>query len=193
MSMLEATATVPLVSALGWALVHFVWQGTLIAAVLAAVLCGLRRRSADARYVTCCAAMALMALAPVVTFAALLSSFMVARPELLGMRLDLTPVGAALLAAGLSLWLVGPIVTFALTVRRRLPGHRPALAFRGRTGLVLGVTTADGLRRNRGSQSGVVGRGGTRPSRPGSGGSPGGGPEVAEIAGHAGTDCCVAG
>jgi beta-lactamase regulating signal transducer with metallopeptidase domain len=72
MSMLEATATVPLVSALGWALVHFVWQGTLIAAVLAAVLCGLRRRSADARYVTCCAAMALMALAPVVTFAALL-------------------------------------------------------------------------------------------------------------------------
>lgn len=69
------------------------------------------------------------------TFAALLISFLGERPELLGMRLDLTPVGATLLAAALSLWLVGPVVTLALTIRRRLPGRRPELAFRSRTGI----------------------------------------------------------
>jgi beta-lactamase regulating signal transducer with metallopeptidase domain len=58
-------------TALGWALVHFIWQGTLVAAVLAVALYGLRRRSANARYVACCVGMAVMMLAPAATFAAL--------------------------------------------------------------------------------------------------------------------------
>jgi beta-lactamase regulating signal transducer with metallopeptidase domain len=72
MSVLDSIASGPLVTALGWALVHFIWQGTLVAVALAAALYLLRRRAANARYAACCAAMLLMVLAPVVTFLALL-------------------------------------------------------------------------------------------------------------------------
>lgn len=79
------------------------------------------------------------------TFAALLVSLLVDRPALLGLRLNLTPVGATLLAALISLWLVGPVVTAALMALRKLPGERPALAFRSRNGLVdLGIALAAG-------------------------------------------------
>jgi hypothetical protein len=51
---------------LGWTLLHFLWQGTAIAA-LAAVLMTLCRR-ASARYVLAVGALALMLAAPVATF-----------------------------------------------------------------------------------------------------------------------------
>ena len=52
--------------ALGWALVHFLWQGTALAA-LAAVLMATIRRSA-ARYLIGVITLGLMLLAPVATF-----------------------------------------------------------------------------------------------------------------------------
>ena len=52
--------------ALGWALIHFVWQGAAIAA-LAAALMGFCRRPST-RYVSGVAALALMMAMPVVTF-----------------------------------------------------------------------------------------------------------------------------
>src|SRR5258706_4786769 len=54
--------------ALAWALVHFLWQGAGIA--LAAFVAGalLRRRGPETRYALYCAALALMALAPLATF-----------------------------------------------------------------------------------------------------------------------------
>ncbi|MGD0578685.1 MAG: M56 family metallopeptidase, partial [Bryobacteraceae bacterium] len=51
---------------LAWALVHFLWQGLVIAAILWIALQLLRE--AAARYKACAAALALMALAPVATF-----------------------------------------------------------------------------------------------------------------------------
>src|SRR5215212_3660678 len=54
---------------LGWALVHFVWQGTAVALVLLAALAALRRRSANARYLAAFVAMLTLAVAPVLTFA----------------------------------------------------------------------------------------------------------------------------
>jgi beta-lactamase regulating signal transducer with metallopeptidase domain/biotin carboxyl carrier protein len=57
----------PLWAQLGLTLAHFLWQGAAIAIVLAAVLWLLRRRSANARYVSCGAAMLLMAACPVAT------------------------------------------------------------------------------------------------------------------------------
>jgi beta-lactamase regulating signal transducer with metallopeptidase domain len=59
----------PIVEALGMALLHFVWQGTLIAFVLAVTLRIMRRRPSSERYVVRCAAMMLMAAAPAVTIA----------------------------------------------------------------------------------------------------------------------------
>ncbi len=58
--------------ALGWTLLHFLWQGTALAA-LAAVLMTICRR-ASARYVVAVAALVLMLAAPVATFVLLTSS-----------------------------------------------------------------------------------------------------------------------
>jgi beta-lactamase regulating signal transducer with metallopeptidase domain len=52
---------------LGWALVHFVWQGAALAAVTALTLALLRRRSAALRYVVACTGLAAMLAAPCVT------------------------------------------------------------------------------------------------------------------------------
>ena len=63
-----------LVTAAGWALVHFVWEGLVIAGLLAAALRLLRSRPAHFRYLAGCAAMLLMAVAPLVTFRLVLNT-----------------------------------------------------------------------------------------------------------------------
>jgi beta-lactamase regulating signal transducer with metallopeptidase domain len=54
--------------ALGWALVHFLWQGVAIAAALALVRLVLPERAARLRYLSGCAALVAMLAAPVFTF-----------------------------------------------------------------------------------------------------------------------------
>ena len=54
--------------ALGWTLLHFLWQGTLIAVVLWCALALMERRSSDARYAAACLALLGMAVFPVLTF-----------------------------------------------------------------------------------------------------------------------------
>ena len=68
MMLVAGWAESPLVNALGWTLVHFLWQGALIALVLSAVLrvC----RSARVRYQVCCLAMLAMCVAFGLTLAA---------------------------------------------------------------------------------------------------------------------------
>jgi len=63
--------TQPLVHALGWTLLHFCWQGAVIALLLECVLGVLPTRTAQTRYATACAAMAAMVVLPLVTFAVL--------------------------------------------------------------------------------------------------------------------------
>jgi Zn-dependent protease with chaperone function len=57
----------PWVQRAGWALVHFVWQGAVVALLLMGVLHLLPRRSPQARWAAACAALALMAALPAVT------------------------------------------------------------------------------------------------------------------------------
>lgn len=57
----------PVLQPMGWALFHFLWQGALIALFLMIVLRCLRGCSANARYVTGCGALLLMAMAPIAT------------------------------------------------------------------------------------------------------------------------------
>jgi TonB family protein len=59
----------PLIHALGWALVHFCWQGAAVAVVLWCSLGLLEGREARVRYAAALAALALMVAAPVATFA----------------------------------------------------------------------------------------------------------------------------
>ena len=53
---------------LGWTLLHFMWQGLIVAALLAICIRLMSRRSANARYVTACGAMVLLAILPVLTY-----------------------------------------------------------------------------------------------------------------------------
>lgn len=63
-----------MVRALGWSLLHFLWQGAVVAALLAVALRVLRGHSARVRYALGCGALALMMLLPLVTFAYLVLS-----------------------------------------------------------------------------------------------------------------------
>ncbi|HEX8172887.1 MAG TPA: M56 family metallopeptidase [Thermoanaerobaculia bacterium] len=80
--------TGPLAQAIGWALLHLLWEATIVAVILGAALMLLSKQSAGARYAACCAALAIVfamfvatairaydpAVAPVVTRATLLST-----------------------------------------------------------------------------------------------------------------------
>jgi TonB family protein len=61
-----------LMHALSLSLLHFVWQGLLVAGLLWVLLFAMRRRSANSRYVLSCVALAVLALMPVVTMYVLL-------------------------------------------------------------------------------------------------------------------------
>src|SRR5262245_30832649 len=56
------------IDALGWTLLHFVWQGVLIAMVFAGVDRLLSRGSASLRYLVACGTLLVMLLVPIVTF-----------------------------------------------------------------------------------------------------------------------------
>ncbi|HAL45778.1 MAG TPA: hypothetical protein DCP47_07685 [Phycisphaerales bacterium] len=56
------------VQRIGWTLIHFIWQGALIALLLVIVLRLIRKQSSNLRYAVACAAMLFMVAAPAVTF-----------------------------------------------------------------------------------------------------------------------------
>lgn len=67
MNLFEYLETVPMTRALGWTLLHFVWQGALLALLVKVVLHLLKDRSANARYLLCRCGMALMMAVPMAT------------------------------------------------------------------------------------------------------------------------------
>uniref|UniRef100_Q01V15 Peptidase M56, BlaR1 n=1 Tax=Solibacter usitatus (strain Ellin6076) TaxID=234267 RepID=Q01V15_SOLUE len=72
MNAIRMLSSEPWVESLGWTLVHFLWQGLLIAAVYAGIRRGMAQRwSPNARYVLACAALAVMWAAPIATWIAL--------------------------------------------------------------------------------------------------------------------------
>lgn len=58
----------PFLNSLGWTLLHFLWQGMLLAALTRATMILLRKRKSNVRYSVMCAALLLMLLTPVMTF-----------------------------------------------------------------------------------------------------------------------------
>ena len=67
MNALDTLLAHPSVAAVSWALLHFVWQGALVASLLAIVLRGLPQRATNTRYIAACAALLLMAVLPLTT------------------------------------------------------------------------------------------------------------------------------
>ena len=68
MSLVLRWVNEPTAYRLGWVLVHSLWQGAIAALVFGLLRVGLRGRSAEARYLTGCILLAILAAAPVVTF-----------------------------------------------------------------------------------------------------------------------------
>src|SRR5579864_7582225 len=68
MNSLESLFRQPWTIALGWTLLHFLWQGTLIALLFACVNLSLRSAGARLRYSVACLAMLLMPAASIATF-----------------------------------------------------------------------------------------------------------------------------
>lgn len=67
MSPIDTVLQQPAAQAVGWALLHFIWQGALVGALTAAVLAILRRSAADVRYVVATIGLSLMLTMPIVT------------------------------------------------------------------------------------------------------------------------------
>src|ERR1051326_1469206 len=57
----------PVPQAIGWSLLHLVWEAALVGGILAAVLALMSRRSANARYLVACAALACLPFLVVIT------------------------------------------------------------------------------------------------------------------------------
>ena len=76
--MIEAIAASPAVYAIGWSLVQFAWQGTLVAAIAALVLFALSGADARIRYWTACATMLIMVALPIRTA---VGAYMTMAPE----------------------------------------------------------------------------------------------------------------
>ena len=75
-------------------------------------------------------------------FGGLLAVFLAEQPQLWGLELRVTPVGAVLLALAATLWLAGPMVTVSLGLLDRLPTPRPAKAFGGKGNAVVSISIA---------------------------------------------------
>src|SRR5262249_13105422 len=80
MNGIETLLDKPIFQALGWTLIHFIWQGCVIALLYAVAGLFLRKFSANVRYASACAAMLLMFVAPVVTMIVVRSSLDVSSP-----------------------------------------------------------------------------------------------------------------
>ena len=67
MTTIETLLQQPAAQVIGWALLHFVWQGALVGGLTAIALAALRQSAADVRYVVATIALSLMVTLPVVT------------------------------------------------------------------------------------------------------------------------------
>lgn len=74
MNAIESLLEQPIFQALGWTLIHFIWQGALIALLYLSLSVLLRRFSANVRYAAACGAMLLMLIAPAATMLSIDSS-----------------------------------------------------------------------------------------------------------------------
>ncbi|HXG67467.1 MAG TPA: M56 family metallopeptidase [Blastocatellia bacterium] len=71
MNTVELLLAKPVFQALGWALIHFLWQGAIVAALYAGLRTFLKKSSANARYAAACAALAVMLFLPLATMLAI--------------------------------------------------------------------------------------------------------------------------
>jgi len=138
-TMLSGSLTGPVAQAIGWALLHLLWQGVLVAAILAATLALMKRQSANARYLASCGAMIALLVLVVATAVraydpaaeatpALPATVTMHAATLLDTTADLSPVAASNTPTTAQL--------FARAVATAAP-HLPAIVLIWATGVLL--------------------------------------------------------
>jgi beta-lactamase regulating signal transducer with metallopeptidase domain len=165
MNGIETLLDKPIFQALGWTLIHFIWQGCVIALLYAVASLLLRKFSANVRYAAACAAMLLMFVAPVVTMIVVRSSIDGSTPMAINSESEstLAPQDSALSTQDSSLFSQSPIAqindapepqSLKLWVKEKLPHIIPwflALWFTGVIFLTLrfagGLITVNRLKR----------------------------------------------
>ena len=165
MNSMEMLFRQPLILALGWALLHFLWQGVLIAMLLGGVNLLLRRAGAGVRYAAACAAMLAMLAAGVGTFLWLVihaGAFSRTSIGTLASVLPATLAGGAMAARAIS-------TQSAFRVEQWLDDHLAWLVCVWAAGVVmLSLRTAGGW-----IFAQTLKRRGTRPAKSGARGRPG--------------------
>ncbi len=122
-------------TALAYAGTMIGWGAGLAVLATAAVLGFQALRAAYARWSDAPLGTALVA----ASFAALLVSTLAARPTIWGLGLRVTEAGAVILSALVALWVVGPLLTVALALVRRLPTPRLSLGLVGPGGPIASI------------------------------------------------------
>ncbi len=112
------------------------WAAGLTVLATAAVLGFRALRGAFARWNDAPLGTALVA----ASFAGLLVTTLATRPTIWGIGLRVTEVGAAILSVLVAIWVVGPLVTLALALLRRLPAPQLTLGSAGRGGPVASIS-----------------------------------------------------
>jgi beta-lactamase regulating signal transducer with metallopeptidase domain len=120
------------------ALIQFVWQGTVVALFLRGAQFVLQRRSAHSRYLAACAALAFMAVLPVVT------AFFLYRRAGVGTALPDTDWALPLWAAGVAIFSLRPVWSLTRIYALRRRGTAPEAWI---SELALGVAKRTGLTR----------------------------------------------
>jgi len=100
------------VHAAAWALLHFIWQGCVIACLFAVVAQLARKQSPSLRYILGCASLALMAIAPVITFAILWNNTAFAIPAATASATSASaaPPAGIVLPLIVATWSVGALI-----------------------------------------------------------------------------------
>ncbi len=119
---LEPGSLSPMLQALAWALLHFLWQGALVALVLALVLAGLRNARAELRYTVSVGAVGVMAVLPPLTFLVVLDALRRELPADPALVLAALSEHVALPGAGAAPWLLAAWCLGALVMALRLAG-----------------------------------------------------------------------
>jgi beta-lactamase regulating signal transducer with metallopeptidase domain len=112
-----------LTNTLGWALIHFLWEGALIAALLAGTLAFLRHAGSRIRYAASCAALALMVVAAAGTFVVLEWTDELATPTPLQSSSTMAAATPDLLASS------GSTDSGAASLARRFDNYLPFLVW----------------------------------------------------------------
>ena len=116
MTLIDSIDTGAFMTAVGWTLLNFIWQGAVIAAVVEVTLRTLAERNPRARYGACCVGLGAMIMAPPVTLVIVLASRSVPAPvpvDVLAMTVAPTAVLVWLTAALphlAAVWIVGVVL-----------------------------------------------------------------------------------